>query len=114
MAFYKYYDGEWDLLSNLFVLLVLVYTLRLFFPSKCFKKVFIDIKDNDIKYQLTGFTLKYGKIHISHIQDITIFESAIFLNVSNLEIRLSLIPFSNELRNEIRIYFEDLKNEIIK
>ena len=112
MAFIKYYDGNWDLLSYLFVLLVLVYTLRLFFPNKCLKKVYISIIDYEIRYQLTGFSLKPRKIDIRHIQSVSVFESAIFLKVRGLEIRLSLIPFSDELKNEIGIYFKELRTEI--
>ena len=112
MAYTKYYDGEWEPITNLFVILVMVYTLRLFFPQVCFHKVFIEAKDNIINYQLSGFSFKTKTIFVSHIQDIIIFESAIFLKVSDLEIRLSLIPFSNELKEDIGVYFEELKKEI--
>ena len=112
MAYTKYYDGEWDPITNLFVILIMVYSLRLFFPQVCFHKVFIEIKNNRINYQLSGFSFKTKTISISHIQDIIIFESAIFLKVNELEIRLSLIPFSNDLKTEIGLCFEELKKEI--
>ena len=112
LAYTRYYDGNWDPISNIFVVLILLYAFRLFFPKVCFQKVFVAFGNNQITYQVKGFSFKQRKIPISDIEDIQTFESAIFLKRKDFETRISLIPFSDKLRADIVSAFESLQKEI--
>ena len=112
LAYAKYYDGKWEPIANIFVVLILLYALRLFLPKICLQKVFVTFKDQKIFYQVKGFSLKTRQILVSDIKDIQTFESVVFIKQEHAEIRISLIPFSDQLRADIVLAFESLKKEI--
>ena len=114
LVYSKYYYGEWEPVANLFVFLILIYSLRLLYPKKCFQRIFVDFKDDKIYYHVTGFSFKARVISISEIQEIKTFESAIYIKRRDSEIKMSLIPFSIDLKDNIRAYFEELNKEITK
>ena len=107
-----YDEGQFGSTNLLFLAFVVLYTLRLFFPQICFAKVYIAFMNGKIFYKIGDFVFKQREVSIPDIQDIKIFESAIFVKRRDSEVKISLIPFSDELKQKIRQSFEELQQEL--
>ena len=114
LSFAKIYDDDFHWHSWGFVLLLLMFIIRLFFPRICWQKYHVSFLENKVSFLTSECVCGTTYIKYSDIKNIEIKENFILLytGTTNRKRKLRLKTFSDSLKHKIRDNFEKLKSEL--
>ena len=114
LSYAKIYDGDFHWLLVGFLLIFILMTLRLFVPKICWQKSHVSFSNHKISYLVNESIGGTTHIKYSDIKSVELGQNVMFIYTGhkNRKRKVSLKPFSDELRLQIKENFRSIQKEI--